>query len=120
MTDPKPANAPDRSPGSVRTPIMVRSCSICGTPLTGRQTVCSPRCRIERSRQRREGKRQERDAKVRMGLREAQHALTEALRLLEPETGPLPVNTASRMGPGRAIGERRDGEPGRTEGFTWK
>ena len=62
---------PEVSLASVRTPSVIASCPICGVPLTGRQTVCSPKCRIARSRQRREATRQERDAKVRLLLSEA-------------------------------------------------
>lgn len=75
--------SPERSPSSVRTPTMVPSCPICGEPLQGRQTVCSAKCRITRSRQRREAKRDDRDAKVRLLLR-------EALGLLEPQKDPSP------------------------------
>lgn len=49
-----PPSTPPDPPSSVRTPVMV-PCPICGTPLTGNQTVCSGRCRIERSRRKREG-----------------------------------------------------------------
>ena len=73
MTDGKPTPTPDDRSGSVRTPIMVASCPICGAPLTGRQTVCSAKCRIARSRQRRE-----RDTKVRLLLTEALGLLSEA------------------------------------------
>lgn len=55
-----PALTPDRSPGSIRTPSMVASCPICGVPLQGKQTVCSGKCRIARSRQRREEEHAER------------------------------------------------------------
>ena len=55
----------------------VRSCPICGQPLTGKQTVCSARCRIERSRRRREAERQHELAKVRLLLRQALHLLEE-------------------------------------------
>jgi predicted nucleic acid-binding Zn ribbon protein len=56
---------------------MVASCPICGGPLTGKQTVCSGKCRIERSRRRREAKQTERDAKLRVLLREALELLVE-------------------------------------------
>ena len=78
MTDGKPTPTPDDRSGSVRTPIMVASCPICGAPLTGRQTVCSAKCRIARSRQRREAKQRERDTKVRLLLTEALGLLSEA------------------------------------------
>jgi hypothetical protein len=48
--------------------------------LTGKQTVCSGKCRIMRSRQKREAKQADRDAKVRL-------LLTEALGLLEDNGG---------------------------------
>jgi predicted nucleic acid-binding Zn ribbon protein len=75
-----PHPTPDRSPGSVRTLSMVASCPICGAPLQGRQTVCSAKCRIARSRQKRQVKLRERDVKVRL-------LLTEALGLLEGNGG---------------------------------
>ena len=68
--------SPEVTPDSVRTPSMLPSRPMCGTPLQRRQTVCSAKCRIARSRQRREQVQAERDAKVRL-------LLTEALRLLE-------------------------------------
>jgi hypothetical protein len=54
---------------------------MCGTLLQGRQTVCSPKYRIARSRQTRAAKQTERDAKVRLLLR-------DVLILLEPEKEP--------------------------------
>jgi predicted nucleic acid-binding Zn ribbon protein len=77
MPDPKPTPIPDNCPGSVRTPIMVVSCPICGRPLTGNQTVCSAKCRIIRSRRKQEAKRRERDAKVRLCLQDALKLLAE-------------------------------------------
>lgn len=68
---------PEHSPQSVATLSMVPSCPICGTPLSGRQTVCSARCRVQRSMQRRAVKQTERDAKVRLLLREALDLLQE-------------------------------------------
>jgi len=65
---------------------MVPSCPICGTALTGRQTVCSPKCRIARSRQRREAKWRERDAMIRLLLRTVIETVQEATQLLEKET----------------------------------
>ena len=66
---------PNLSPDSVATPL----CPICRTvPLHGKQLVCSPKCRIQKSMGRRAVKQAERDAKVRL-------LLTEALGLLEPE-----------------------------------
>jgi hypothetical protein len=43
--------------------------------LTGRQTVCSAKCRIARSRQKHDAKRREKDAKVRLLLNEALEVL---------------------------------------------
>lgn len=77
-----PHATPDLSPGSVRTPLASPLCPLCGTPLQGRQTVCSAKCRIARSRQTREAKRDERDAKVRLLLK-------EALALLDHEKEPV-------------------------------
>ena len=63
-------------PGSVRTPALL-SCPICRTtPLRGRQTVCSPRCRAKRHRQRRDEARHARDAEIRE-LEAALRRLTE-------------------------------------------
>jgi predicted nucleic acid-binding Zn ribbon protein len=63
---------PDHCSSSVATPLVVPSCPVCGRRLTGKQTVCSPKCRIKRSMQRREANRQqvilERDAKIRLLL----------------------------------------------------
>jgi len=76
-----PQSRSDLSPSSVRTPPVVPSCPICpicGVPLTGRQTVCSAKCRITRSRQKRETQLQERNAKVRLLLQEALQLLKEA------------------------------------------
>jgi predicted nucleic acid-binding Zn ribbon protein len=72
---------PDHSPESVRTPPVVPSCPICGKPLKGNQTVCSPKCRIERFRRKREANQREREAKVRL-------LLTEALGLLSEVNAP--------------------------------
>jgi hypothetical protein len=65
-------------------------CPICQkVPLHGKQTVCSPRCRIQRSMARRAATRAARDAHVRIKLQEAQHAVAEALWLLnEPPPAP--------------------------------
>jgi hypothetical protein len=70
---------PDLTLPSVATPpsALPVYCPICQTVLLhGKQTVCSPRCRIQRSMGRRAAKQAERDAKVRL-------LLTEALGLLE-------------------------------------
>jgi predicted nucleic acid-binding Zn ribbon protein len=74
-----PPSPPNLSPASVATPPsgVPVYCPICQTvPLQGKQTVCSPRCRIQRSMERRAAKQAERDAKVRL-------LLTEALGLLD-------------------------------------
>jgi predicted nucleic acid-binding Zn ribbon protein len=83
-----PASTPELTPSSVRTLPVVRSCPMCPTPLQGRQTVCSAKCRIARSRQRREAKRADRDAKVRLLLTTALEAVQEARDLLKPEGKP--------------------------------
>jgi predicted nucleic acid-binding Zn ribbon protein len=80
--------SPEHLPQSVRTPPVIPSCPICGEPLQGRQTVCSPKCRTERSRRKGEAKRRERDAQVRLLLTTAIEAATEAQTLLKPETEP--------------------------------
>jgi predicted nucleic acid-binding Zn ribbon protein len=97
-----PASTPDRCPGSVATPPsdVPVYCPICETvPLHGKQTVCSAKCRIQKSMQTRAAKRAERDAKVRLLLAAAltvpettqiRQRITEALELLELETGPSP------------------------------
>jgi predicted nucleic acid-binding Zn ribbon protein len=66
-----PQPKPELRPGSVRTLLVVRSCPMCGVPLSGRQTVCSAKCRIARSRQKHEKARANWDAKVRLHLKEA-------------------------------------------------
>jgi predicted nucleic acid-binding Zn ribbon protein len=67
---------------------MILSCPICGKPLQGRQTVCSAKCRVARSRQRREARQHERDSQVRLLLTTAIEAATEAKALLKPEKEP--------------------------------
>ena len=78
MNDAIPTSIDNDCPESVRTLHGRCSCPVCGSPLKDNQTVCSGRCRIERSRRRREKATIERDAKVRM-------LLDEALRLLQGE-----------------------------------
>lgn len=76
-----PTPPPDLTPSSVATPLsgLPVYCPICAkVPLAGKQTVCSPKCRIQRSMRRRMARQAERDAKVRL-------LLGEALTLLEPE-----------------------------------
>ena len=53
---PKLTSLPDPLPQSARAlslPPVVRSCPICGTPLTGRQKACSGKCRAALSRRKR-------------------------------------------------------------------
>lgn len=75
-------STPQPRPAAVRTPfsgavVGSRPCPICGThELQGRQTVCSAKCRVERSRRRRAGALAERDRQIR-------EALAEALSILE-------------------------------------
>lgn len=74
-----PTPPTDLSPSSVATPPsgVPVYCPICeNVPLHGKQTVCSPRCRIQRSMARRAATQAERDAKIRL-------LLTEGLGLLE-------------------------------------
>ena len=67
--------AQERS-GSVRT-LEPLSCPVCRVvPLRGRQTVCSPRCRAKRHRQRREDGRQAQ-------IRDVKSLLQAALTKLE-------------------------------------
>jgi len=73
-----PHSTPNVSPGSVRTPLVILSCPMCGQPLQGKQTVCSAKCRIKRSRQRRGQALAERDSKVRLLLKDALQLLEEA------------------------------------------
>jgi predicted nucleic acid-binding Zn ribbon protein len=79
-----PQSTPEHSPESVRTLHMVPSCPICGVPLQGRQTVCSAKCRIARSRQKYEAISRDRDAKARLLLRTVIESATEALAVLKP------------------------------------
>ena len=83
-----PASTPELTPSSVRTLPVVRSCPMCPTPLQGRQTVCSAKCRVARSWQRREARQHERDSQVRLLLTTAIEAATEAKALLKPEKEP--------------------------------
>lgn len=61
----------EQCPQSVATLPASQSCPICGAVLRGKQTVCSARCRIQRSMRGRAAKQTERDAAVRLKLREA-------------------------------------------------
>ena len=76
-----PHCTPDLTSESVRTLLLVPSCPMCGTLLQGRQTVCSAKCRVARSRQKATAIRQGRDAKIRRLLR-------EVFALLGPENEP--------------------------------
>ena len=69
------ANAPPEvPPESVRTPVVgsPRRCPVCqAVDLTGRQTLCSARCRRERSRRREQAAREARDREIRALLETA-------------------------------------------------
>ena len=81
---PKPTS--ELTPESVATPSsgVPVYCPICEkVPLHGKQTVCSAKCRIQRSMATRAAKRRNRDAQIRL-------LLTEVLTLLEPEREPEP------------------------------
>lgn len=71
-----PDFTPDHCPESVATPPsgVPVYCPICEkVPLQGKQTVCSPRCRIRKSM----AKRRERDAAVRLHLESAIQLMKE-------------------------------------------
>ena len=80
-------STPDQRLPSVATPQggVPVYCPVCETvPLTGKQQVCSAKCRIQKSMTKRAAKRAERDAKVRLLLGEALELLNEeASTLLE-------------------------------------
>jgi predicted nucleic acid-binding Zn ribbon protein len=64
------------------------TCAACGTPFEPRrkdQRFCSSKCRLVGVHQKQEHARRDRDAHVRIKLRKAQHAVAEALRLLEEQ-----------------------------------
>ena len=48
-----------------------RACPVCQKPLTGKQTLCSGRCRATWSREQRAQRQAERDSKVRLHLKAA-------------------------------------------------
>ncbi len=73
-----PHNTPDPPLAAYVRPSQAPSCPICGLPLTGNQTVCSAKCRMERSRRKQAAKLAERDAKVRLLLRTARESLEAA------------------------------------------
>ena len=71
---------PKVPPESVRTPVVgsPRRCPVCQTvDLTGRQTVCSARCRRTRFRQRETAARQAREQEIRALLKMALRTLEE-------------------------------------------
>ena len=71
---------PQVPPESVRTPVVGsrRRCPVCqAVDLTGRQTVCSARCRRARSRQRERAARDVRDREIRVLLETAFKRLEE-------------------------------------------
>lgn len=77
MDDTYLPHSPDRPAASVRTPLARLSCPVCGIPLTGKQSVCSPKCRAARSRERRAADGRERDALIRIKLGEILELLEE-------------------------------------------
>jgi predicted nucleic acid-binding Zn ribbon protein len=77
--DPEP-NVPPESVRTLSSSPMVgsRRCPVCQeADLTGRQTVCSARCRRERTRQRESAARQARDQEIRALLETALRKLQE-------------------------------------------
>jgi hypothetical protein len=73
----------------------------CGTSFEPRRTdhrFCSPKCRLVWFQQKPERARRERDAKVRLLLRTAIEAATEAKELLNPEEDPSRSKSASTIG----------------------
>ncbi len=82
---PEDTSLPHDSPPSVRTLPSgnLVSCPVCGKALTGRKTVCSPRCRIRRSRQVKAQRQANKDSAVRLHLKQARMAVEAALKLLE-------------------------------------
>jgi hypothetical protein len=73
-----PHPTPDRSAERVRTLSKVPSCpDLRSAPLTGLQTVCSGKCRIARSRRQRAQKQADREAAIRLKLREAMDFLAD-------------------------------------------
>ena len=86
MNETSPTPTPDHSPKSVATPParVPVYCPVCNkVPLHGKQTLCSPRCRIQRSMARRADTQRERDAKVRLLLRTVIETAQDAKQLLE-------------------------------------
>ena len=67
-----------------------RLCPVCKeVPLLGKQTVCSGRCRIERSRRKQTQRQADRESEVRLHLKQARAGIDAALGLLgEPENSP--------------------------------
>ena len=77
-----PTHTPGLSmrPESERAPL--GGCPVCGRELTGRQRVCSARCRAALSRKKSLEVRAERDARIRLLLRTVIETATEARELL--------------------------------------
>ena len=96
------AAKPDRSPESVAThpsgvPVY---CPVCEkVPLHGKQTVCSPRCRIQKSMARRAATRADRDARARILLRTVIETAQEVVQLLKgpPHTPPHEEDADARQ-----------------------
>jgi hypothetical protein len=82
---PRALPTPSTRPDSVRTLLVGSSpCPVCGTAeLQGRQTVCSARCRRERSRQRQAEALRTRDQSIRADLEQAAELVARAQRRLE-------------------------------------
>ena len=77
----------DQRPDCVATPPagLPGYCPVCKmVPVQGKQTVCSAKCRIQKSMKRRAAQQTERDAKVRLLLRTAMESVGEALAVLKP------------------------------------
>lgn len=71
---------PSMRPESERA--LLGGCPVCGKALTGRQRVCSAKCRAALSRQRHLEARAERDARIRLLLKTVIETATEARELL--------------------------------------
>jgi predicted nucleic acid-binding Zn ribbon protein len=111
MSHPTP---PDPIP-SVRTLSVVPSCPICGKPLKGEQTVCSPKCRTKRARQKHEADRREQDAQLGLLLRTAAEAIQEARERLKARNDPsmkFGLHDCSRNGDRHAVRPLAWGETG--------
>jgi len=74
----------DVTPAPSVTPITTPTCPVCTTAvLTGRQTVCSAKCRAARARQQQDAIVRERNARVRLLLTATIASATEALAVLK-------------------------------------